>query len=208
MILTKELLQQLYPNGKKANLSLYVKPLNDACEKYDINNKLRLGCFLATLAHESGELNRVIENLNYSAEQLLRTFKKKFDPVSAAHYAYKPEEIANYVYGGRNGNNASGDGWKYRGRGPIQTTFKNNYAFVSEKLDYDFVSDPDSLTKPGAGSYSSALYWYNNGLNKYADVEDMLTITKRVNGGTNGLNDRYIHYKRIKAILLPLPNFK
>ena len=111
-----------------ANARLWADPLNAACDRNQINTRLRLGAFLAQIGHESGRLSVVVENLNYSAQGLMKTWPSLFDAKLAAEYAHQPERIANVAYNARLGNTAPGDGWKFRGRGLIQVTGKNNYA--------------------------------------------------------------------------------
>jgi putative chitinase len=148
------------------------------------------------------------ENLNYSAEGLNKIFKKYFPTVESAQpYARKPELIANRVYSSRmgNGDEASGDGWKYRGRGPIQLTGKSNYTQYAKEMFEDWeslVNQPDWVTEDKDFALMSAIwFWNKNGLNALADKEDLLTMTKRINGGTIGLDDRIKHYKEAIALL-------
>lgn len=181
----------------------WIDPINAACEKFGINTKLRLAAFIAQVGHESGHLTAVLENLNYSAEGLQKTWPSRFNSTNAATYARKPELIANKVYGGRmgNGDEESGDGWKYRGRGLIQCTGKSNYDAFSQACGVDAVSNPDSLAEPINAALSAAWFWGSKGLNTYADRGDFLGITKRINGGTIGLADREKLYKIALIVL-------
>lgn len=200
----KETLKKCLPDARQSNIDKFVDPLSKAMEKFEINTPIRQAAFLAQIAHESSSLSRVEENLNYSVTGLITTFPRYFrTAVEAEPYARKPEKIANRVYANRmgNGNEASGDGWKYRGKGPIQITGKDNHKAVGDALDYDFVSRPEDIMLPGAGAMSAAWFWKINGLNELADQGNFEKITKRINGGLNGLEDRRQHWERIKKIL-------
>lgn len=176
-------------------------------EKFQINTPLRLAHFLAQCGHESGGFRLTKENLNYSAKGLMGIFKKYFPtPALAEAYARKPEKIANKVYGNRMGNGpeASGDGFKYCGRGYIQLTGKDNYTAFGKAINEDLTKDPTVV----AGKYallSAAWFFSKNGLHKLADggaTDAVVTqITKRVNGGTIGLADRIKHFKEYHALL-------
>ena len=181
--------------------------LPDTMAKFEINTPLRLSHFLAQAGHESGNFKLVKENLNYSAAGLMGTFKKYFPTqVLADSYARKPEKIANKVYGGRmgNGDEASGDGAKFCGRGYIQLTGKNNYQEFFKSMELDVNSDPTIVASEYALA-SAAWFWSKNRLNKLADggaTEAVVTsITKRVNGGTIGLDDRIKHFKEFYALV-------
>jgi putative chitinase len=206
MEITKQLLKSCLPSIKEENLDKYLPHLNNTLQKFEINSPERIAAFLAQCAHESVSFNIISENLNYSEKGLLTYFKKYFTPEQAKAYARKPEKIANRVYANRmeNGDEASGDGWRYRGRGIIQTTGKRNYRLAGEKLNYDFVANPDDMTKPGAACMTAGLYWKENGLNELADAgtqETFKTITKRINGSYNGLADRLSHWETCKKAL-------
>jgi putative chitinase len=184
-----------------------IAQLPDTMAKFEINTPLRLAHFLAQAGHESGNFRLVKENLNYSAKGLNGIFKKYFPTLeAAAAYERKPEKIANKVYANRmgNGDEASGDGAKYCGRGYIQLTGKTNYQafFTSMKLDVN--SDP-ALVATQYALASAAWFWSKNGLNKLADggaTDAVVTsITKRVNGGTIGLDDRIKHFKEFYALV-------
>lgn len=157
--------------------------------------------FFAQLAHESG-LKPISENLNYSESGLLKIFKKYFTPAEAKEFARKPEKIANRVYANRmgNGDEASGDGFKFRGRGFIQLTGKNNYKALSTATGIDYVSNPDLLLTETDALIAAIWFWNSKGLTKYALADDILTITKRINGGTNGLEDRKKHLIEMKKL--------
>jgi len=175
-------------------------------EKFQINTPVRLAHFLAQCGHESGGFRLVQENLNYGAKGLLGIFPKYFDAGTAAAYERKPEKIANVVYANRmgNGDKASGDGWKFHGRGFIQLTGHDNYKAFSAAINEDCVANPDLI----ATKYplaSAAWFFHKNGLHKIADegaTDAVVTkVTKRVNGGTIGLVDRIKHFKEYHTLL-------
>ena len=179
----------------------------DTAAKFGINTPLRLAHFLAQCGHESAGFKATQENLNYSAKGLMGIFKKYFPTEALAkQYERNPQKIASKVYGGRMGNGveATGEGYKFRGRGYIQLTGKDNYTAFGKSIGEDIVSNPDVVS----GKYallSAAWFWSNNGLNKLADGGSadtvVTTITKRVNGGTIGLSDRIKHFKEYYHLL-------
>jgi len=175
-------------------------------DKFSINTPSRLAHFLAQTGHESGGFKITKENLNYSAERLQVIFKKYFTAESAKEYARKPEKIANIVYANRmgNGNQASGDGFKFCGRGYIQLTGKDNYTAFDKSVEDDILATPD-LVATKYPLLSAAWFWNKNGLNAIADTgvgEDVITkITKKVNGGTIGLTDRVAHFNEYYNLL-------
>jgi len=179
----------------------------DTAAKFQINTPLRLAHFLAQCGHESGGFKATQENLNYSAKGLNGIFKKYFPTLeSAVPYERKPEKIANKVYGGRMGNGleASGEGWKFHGRGFIQLTGKENYTAFTKSIGEDCIANPDLVASKYA--LASAAWFFNkNGLHKMADggASDTVvtSITKRVNGGTIGLPDRIKHFKEYYHLL-------
>jgi putative chitinase len=179
----------------------------EVMEKFQINTPLRLCHFLAQCGHESNNFKATQENLNYSAKGLLGIFKKYFPTeAKALEYERKPEKIANLVYGGRMGNGpeASGDGFRYRGRGFIQLTGKDNYSAFNKSVVEDVVANPD-LVATKYPLLSAAWYWNSRNLNASADKGDteavVTEITKKVNGGTIGLADRLKHFKEYLAFL-------
>jgi len=178
------------------------------CDKYKINNVERISHFLAQVNHESGDMKRLEENLNYSAKRLLEVFPKYFDSYEIAlSYANKPKMIASRVYANRigNGDEASGDGWKYRGRGLIQLTGKTNYVAFDRFLNADgeIISNPDLVAKNKEYAVLTAFfYWDSRRLNNLIDKDGnqyfvCKEITKRINGGYNGINDRWQRFKII-----------
>jgi putative chitinase len=182
----------------------WVPWLNMTMLKYDINTLQRQAMFLAQLAHESGNFKHVSENLNYSAEALRRVFKKYFPTDDLAlMYARQPEKIANRVYANRmgNGEESSGDGWKYRGRGLIQLTGKDNYAAFSLKANNNALLEPDLVAQPELAAESAGWFWDANDLNKLSDTGDVRAATRRINGGFNGLADREAKYNKLIILL-------
>ena len=181
--------------------------LPDTMAKFELNTPLRLAHFLAQAGHESGGFKAVNENLNYGAKGLLGIFKKYFPtPEKAALYERKPEKIANLVYGGRMGNGpeATGEGYKFRGRGYIQLTGKDNYKAFDAVVEENLLESPD-LVATKYPLLSAAWFFHKNGLHKIADggaTDAVVTsVTKRVNGGTIGLADRIKHFKEYYSLL-------
>jgi putative chitinase len=204
-MITLDILQQLCPKTKKSVLELYAVPLHEVAEYYDMYvNMNRAAAFVAQTAHESGGFNFVKENLNYGAKGLATTFKKYFPTeADAKPYERQPEKIANRVYANRmsNGNEASGDGYRFCGRGLIQLTGRANYTKFASDLGIS-VEDTVAYLETPAGAVSSAgWFWDNNNLNQYCDKNDFVTLTKRINGGTIGLEDRQHHYQLALKLL-------
>jgi putative chitinase len=169
----------------------WVEPLNETFEKYEINTPKRQACFIGQCMHESGGFKLLRENLNYSAKGLVATWPSRFSNEEyAEEYARKPERIANKVYSGRMGNTEDGDGAKYIGRGLIQLTGKDNYKAVTEALGTDFIGQPQLLEEPRYAALSAGWFWNKKGLNALADANDIETMTKRINGGSIGIDDR------------------
>ena len=184
-----------------------IAQLPDTMKKFELNTSLRLAHFLAQAGHESGGFKAVNENLNYGAKGLLGIFKKYFPTeAKAVLYERKPEKIANLVYGGRMGNGpeATGDGYKFRGRGYIQLTGRDNYTAFSKAINEDLTANPD-LVATKYPLLSAAWFFHKNGLHKIADggaTDAVVTsVTKRVNGGTIGLPDRIKHFKEYYELL-------
>jgi predicted chitinase len=172
----------------------YIRDLEDTLPRYGISDsKERLAHFFAQVLHESGFLRYDMENLNYSSDALRRVFGKYFPTKAEADaYARKPERIANRVYANRMGNRseASGDGWKYRGRGLIQLTGRSNYQAFAEWVGDDRIMDDPDLVSTEYAVHSAVFYWDRHRLNEVADRDDVVALTKRVNGGLNGLAHR------------------
>ena len=168
-----------------------------AMDFYKISTPLQQAAFLAQCAHESREFTATEENLNYSADRLLKVFPKYFKSLEQATlYARNPRAIASYVYANRMGNGAesSGDGFRYRGRGYIQLTGHDNYMQYAAASATDALNNPSLVSDPDGAALSAGWFWSKNGLNQLADKEDMIGITKRINGGLNGLQERMAYY--------------
>ena len=181
----------------------WCNPINAVIERFKLDTRARAAAFLAQVGHESGRLTRLVENLNYSAEGLVATWPKRFDTKLAAQVARKPEQIANIVYADRlgNGSQASGDGWKYRGRGLIQITGKSNYRDCGAVLGLELLSNPSLLEIPTNAAMSAGWFWSTSGLNALADAGQFETMTRRINGGLNGLADRKVLLARAMRVL-------
>ena len=172
-------------------------------ERYHINTNQRIAHFLAQCAHESLEFQRVYENLNYSEARLLEIFPRYFiSTQQRIEYAHRPEMIANRVYANRMGNRdeASGDGFKFRGRGYLQLTGRDNYEKFDLEITESIVASPD-LVATRYPLFSAAWYWNEKALNIFADANDIKMITRRINGGLNGLEDRIKHFDRYYGAL-------
>lgn len=189
----------------------YIVPLNATLSEFCINSPARRAAFLAQLAHESAQLTHWSENLNYSADGLVAVWPTRFKGTEgrklAERLARKPEAIANYVYAGRGGNGPpeTGDGWKYRGRGPMQLTLRSNYARAAHDLKLPLLDEPQRVATPEVGFRVAGLFWSKwNNLNSLADLDtpgSFTTITRKINGGLNGLPDRFAYWKRAKEAL-------
>ena len=204
MEITEAQLAQILPHAKSDKIAKYLPGLNQELEKVEINTPLRVAHFLAQIGHESASLNASEENLNYSESALKAVFGKYFDDASAKEYARDKEGIANIVYADRMGNSdtQSGDGWRYRGRGLIQLTGKNNYQSCGEALGMDLLSEPERLADDGIASVAAACwYWDTNKLNALADKDDVEAVTRRINGGNHGLEARAQLLQKAKQVL-------
>lgn len=191
--------------GKNPYVDQWWEAIYNILPEYEINTPNRVAAFVAQCAHESAGFKFLKENLNYRAASLRRVFPKYFpDDATAARYAGKPEMIANRVYANRmgNGDEASGDGWRYCGRGLIQLTGKNNYTFFAASIGIEDMEEVVEYLQTFEGAVQSAcFFWDQNKLNQWADAGDILTLTKRINGGTIGLDDRIKHYKHALHVL-------
>ena len=200
MPITAQQLLQILPNAGPV-AGVFVPVLNTAMGRYQIVGAKRIAAFIAQVGHESSHLTRLVENLSYSADALRRNWPSRFSVELASAVARKPEQIANIAYGNRMGNSAPGDGWKYRGRGLIQITGKNNYRACGEALGLDLISQPELLEKRQHACMSAAWYWATTGLNTQADAGKFDAITQRINGGQNGAADRQaLHGRALKVI--------
>jgi putative chitinase len=202
-MISLEQLNEAFPDATEQDVTKYYNGFIQVFEDYEINTPKRQAAFIAQVAHESGQLRHVVENLNYSAQGLLRVFKKYFTPELANQYARKPERIANRVYANRMGNGpeSSGDGWKHRGRGLIQLTGKSNYETFAADMEMNIDEAIEYLETAEGAVESAAWFWDQRNLNTLADRGDIVTISKRINGGTNGLQERIDLYNHALSIL-------
>lgn len=203
-MVTVEQLQRIFPKARRANLEAFCGEINEAMIEFEIDTPVRQAAFLAQCAHESGSFSAVRENLNYSAKGLMGIWPKRFPSLAAAQpYHRNPQKIANKVYANRmgNGSEASGEGWAYRGRGLIQLTGKTNYVACSQGIEYDVVADPDYLETTEGAARSAAWFWWSRGLNAQADANDIRTMTKKINGGYIGLEERAHYFEAAKHVL-------
>ena len=193
--------------GKNPYLDYWYDAVCQILPVYEINTPQRVAAFIAQCAHESGGFKFLKENLNYKAASLRKVFPKYFpDDTTANRYANLPnkqEAIANRVYANRmgNGDEASGDGFRYLGRGLIQLTGKNNYTLFAAAIDTPLEDIPEYLQTFEGAIQSACWFWEQNNLNPIADKGDILTLTKRINGGTIGLEDRIKHYNHALHVL-------
>lgn len=189
--------------GNNPYLDHWTEALNKILPDYGIDTPQRVAAFIAQAAHESGNFTALHENLNYRAVTLRKVFPKYFPTDEmAAQYAQQPERIANRVYANRMGNGPeeSGDGFRYCGRGLIQLTGQQNYQSFADSIETPLDQIPDFLQTFEGAVQSACWFWENNNLNQYADNDDILTMTKRINGGTIGLEDRKRHYEHAKHV--------
>ena len=201
-ILTKSQLKQLLP--KNPYIDYWYHALEQALPDYDINTPQRVAAFLAQCAHESGNFVFLKENLNYKAASLRKVFPKYFPTDELANaYAQKPEMIANRVYGNRmgNGDEHSGDGYRYCGRGLIQLTGKSNYQAFADSIETDIEDIPEYLATFEGAVQSACWFWESNNLNVQADSGDIKLMTRKINGGYIGLEDRIAHYEHALHVM-------
>jgi putative chitinase len=202
---TKDQLAQIIPGNQY--VGHWYEALNSILPEYEINTPDRVAAFLAQCAHESGGFRALKENLNYKAASLRKIFPKYFpDDATANHYASLPnkqEAIANRIYANRMGNGPenSGDGFRYCGRGLIQLTGKENYSWFAASLDIPVEEASEYLETFEGAVQSACWFWEENKLNQWADKKDILTLTKRINGGTIGLDDRIKHFNHALHVL-------
>jgi putative chitinase len=194
--MTEEQLSQLGIDSK------WLEPLLDTFKKYNISTTARQAAFIGQCAHESGNFKTLQENLNYSAEGLMKTWPSRFPTKEIAdQYARQPIKIAGKVYNGRMGNTSEEEASKYMGRGLIQLTGKEMYINCGAGLGVDLVSNPELLLTPQYACLSAGWFWNKKGLNDLADSEDFETMTKRINGGLIGLDDRKAKIAKAKQAL-------
>ena len=203
-MITREQLNRFIPGAGS-----WAAPINEAAARFAISTPDRMAAFLAQTAHESEGFKRLVENLNYSADGLSRTWPLRYrgpdgQPNETALRLHRnPEAIANNCYAGRmgNGDEASGDGWRYRGRGLIQITGRANYAACGTALGLPLLDQPELLEQPDGAAMSAAWFWQTHGCNELADVAAFAMITRRINGGLNGQSDRVRYWIKAQAAL-------
>lgn len=208
MQITSQQLLQILPDARPV-AGVFVSALNQAMARFRIDSPVRAAAFLAQVGHESGQLTQLKENLNYGAQGLANTWPARFrgadgrPNAKALQLARNPEAIANSVYAGRLGNGAeeTGDGWRYRGRGLIQTTGRANYRATGQALGADLEQVPQLLEQPVYAALSAAWFWQEHGLNELADAGQFQAITKRINGGLHGLAERVALWEVAKRVL-------
>lgn len=209
MQLTRDQLKTVMP---LCDADRWLTPLNDAMDRFEIATPDRAAAFLAQLAHESAETTRLTEGLSYStADRLCKVWPKRFPTLASAEpYVKNPEKLANFVYANRGGNGdaASGDGYRYRGRGLFQLTFRDNYRMADDVLNLPLVADPDLALEPMTAALTAAHYWQRLGLNALADhqpgdddMKDFEQISIRINGGRVGLRERKEYWAKARAAL-------
>ncbi|HBO8897004.1 TPA: glycoside hydrolase family 19 protein [Pseudomonas aeruginosa] len=208
MLITEQQLLQIFPNaGHRAGF--FVPALNAAMGRFGITSPVRVAAFLAQVGHESSQLARLVENLNYSARGLAAIWPSRYRGADgkpnalALNLARHPQAIANNTYASRNGNGneASGDGWRYRGRGLLQITGRKNYRAAGAGLGLPLEAEPELLEQPEHAARSSAWWWAAHGLNGLADSGRFALITRTINGGMNGQDERVELWERAKAVL-------
>jgi len=182
----------------------WVDALNETFQRFNILTPLQQASFIGQCGHECGNFKILEENLNYRAETLMKLWKSRFPTIEIANeYARNPKKIANKVYASRMGNRdeSSGDGFRFRGRGCIQLTGHANYFHAGNACDEDFVMNPDLVATPKYAAMTAGWFWNTHKLNQYADTRDFTMMTKRINGGTIGLNDRIKHINHALEVL-------
>ncbi len=186
-----------------------VDPFNETFQRFGIVTPAQQASWIGQCGHECGNFRILEENLNYRAPTLLKLFPKTpkrqwgFTPEEAAAYEKQPQKIANRIYGNRMGNRdeASGDGWRFRGSGFLQLTGHSNFYHAGQALGVDFVMQPELVRTPMYAAQTAGWFWQTHKLNQYADKGDFLTMTKRINGGTIGLEDRIKHINHALHVL-------
>lgn len=187
----------------------WVEPLNETFERFGIRTTRQKAAFIGQCGHECGNFRVLEENLNYRAETLLRLFPRTprrawgFTPEEAQAYARQPKKIANRIYGNRMGNRdeASGDGYRFRGRGCIQLTGHANYFHAGQALGVDLVMEPELVATPAYAALTAGFFWSTHDCNRLAEAGDWTALTKKINGGTIGLEDRKRHIQHALAVL-------
>ena len=203
-MVTSENLAQVISPSNLAYALPYIPLFDSVLPRFGIDTPLRKVHFLAQIAHESNGFRAKVESLYYSsAERLCKIFPKYFPTLeSASTYVGQPERTANKIYANRmeNGDETSGDGWRFRGRGLIQLTGRYNYTALTKAVGQDFVNNPDLVASPEWALSSACWYWQNRNINKYADADDIEMVTLRVNGGKIGIDERRHYLEGFKKL--------
>jgi putative chitinase len=184
---------------------LFMQPLQTACDRFEINTEQRAAAFLAQCAHESLGFDRLEENLSYSAARIHTVWPKRFPTIESAEpFARNPKKLACKVYNGRMGNRiGTEDGWDFRGRAPLMITGRDMYKRAGQAVDLPLLDYPDLAAKPDGGSLVSAWYWFDHKLNALADLDSLdsfISITRTINGGTTGMDDRLNKWNLIRPV--------
>ena len=209
-MLSESLIRELYPRAPARRVTTFAAQNGELFRRYGIDaSPTRLSYFLAQLGHESGGLTVEAENMNYSARRLMQVWPRRFPTLASARpYAHNPEKLGNYVYANRMGNGPpeSGDGFKYRGRGYIQITGRDGYKEVGAIADLGLVGNPDLAFKPSQALLVACSFWEWKNLNPLCDLGDFVRVTRRINGGTNGMADRRAWLDKVRRVLdVPRP---
>lgn len=202
-MVTAEQLKQLHIDPS------LVDSFNETFQRFDISSPIQQASWIGQCGHECGNFRIMEENLNYRAATLLKLFPKTpkrvwgFTPEEAAAYEKQPQRIANRIYGNRMGNRdeASGDGWRFRGSGFLQLTGMSNFYHASQALGVDFIMQPELVRTPKYAAMTAGWFWQTHNLNRYANSKDFVMMTKRINGGTIGLEDRIKHINHAVEVL-------
>ena len=182
----------------------WVDPLNETFQRFNITTPRQQAAFIGQCGHECGNFRLLEENLNYKAATLMKLWPRRFPSLDvASQYAGNPKKIANMVYANRMGNRdeASGDGYRFRGRGCIQTTGSANYYHAGKALGVDFIMNPELVATPQYAALTAGFFWSTHGLNALAEAGDEVGCCKKINGGTIGLDDRIARTNRAFAVL-------
>jgi putative chitinase len=205
--ITAELLQRVFPNTPSSTLASVAEAINNHCPQNGINTAARLAAFIAEAGYESGGFLHLQENLNYSAQGLLRTFPSHFSAADAAFFAHKPEPIANRAYGGRfgNGPESSGDGWAYSGKGYFQITFKANYQACATSMGMNLTDLPAYLITHDGACRSACWYWNSRSLNSLADSLSINQISQKIQGGSTTNAPRAALFNKLLPLIRNVP---
>ena len=183
--------------------AVWVDPLNQTFERFGLDTKMEQACFIGQFSYESNHFKDLAENLNYRAETLVKLWPKRFTPELAAQYAHQPEKIANFIYANRMGNRdeASGDGWRFRGSGLCQLTGHDNFYHAGKALGVDLVANPDLARTSQYAAATAGWFWQTHNCDKYANSQDYNGLTKVINGGLFGAEQRVATMKQAQTVL-------